>query len=458
MNKVIVFLFVLHSVFTLGQVKVASHPLHLNKSKEYHQIISTADVENDNVFVFATDKEKTTIVRYNAFLFFKDSLVTKRPNIGYKNMVGYSFGKDENPTLYWADPSIKNLVGVHYDMVSKKVTTNYFQIPIHRESILHVFNENNNFYILTQKRNAQALVLYVFKDGIRTQYLLDFSNFEFLNSKKEAITLSNILAIYPLEKIDTRSFNPLFKVSSKSKFYVRQNDILITFDHNFYETQMFQLDFKTIQLKEQIIPQYRLNRLNGLSNSLYHENKWYQLTTNEAELHFGIKEFETGATIREYHVAKNDTITFTNSPLYSQIRNQKPKVIKTTAKFLKQLSTSDIGISVYKTPQKLLLNIGGNSNVEVPSTNYINSDEESRFETNYFFVPYNVYFEFALDKKGNPIASTQFPLAIDFIGQFSFEHPEAILSNTFKHKNYYIHGYYDAKLKQFIMLKFYDGF
>ena len=193
MKHVLFFLFLGNTFLAFGQIKLASHPLELKKAKEYHNVITTSDRQNDNVFVFATDKVNTTILKYNSFLFLKDSIVTKRPDIGYKLMAGYSFGADENPTLYWADANFKNIVAVHYDMVLKKTMANYFQLPLQRETVLHAFNENNNFYVLTKKNNTEALVLYVFRDGTKTQYLLDFSGFEFENSKKEPINLSVIL-------------------------------------------------------------------------------------------------------------------------------------------------------------------------------------------------------------------------------------------------------------------------
>ncbi|MGL2987901.1 hypothetical protein ACSVH5_09915 [Flavobacterium sp. RSSA_27] len=456
MKQVGILLFLGSTFLTFGQIRLASHPLELKKAKEYHQIINTSDRQNDNVFVFATDKEKTTILKYSPFLFFKDSMVTKRPDIGYKLMAGYSFGQDENPTVYWADSNFKNIVAVHYDLVAKKTTTNFLQLPLQRETVLHTFNENNNFYILTKKITTEALVLYIFKDGKKTQYLLDFSGFEFVNRKKETINLSTILAVLPLEKIETRAYNPLFKATSKSKFYVRENDILFTFDHNINETQLFQLDFKTLQLVERSIPQFSLKRLNGLSNSYYHENKIYQVAANDEELHFGCKDFETDAVIKEFSVTKNDTITFKNSPLYAQVMNQRPKEIKTTAKFLKQLSATDLGVTVYKTNKNLFLTIGGDVEVEQFSPGF--TPNLGDFLSNSYFIPVNVYFESVLDKKGNHIPSKPEPLAVDFMNQFYYENPQATLQSTFKHKKYYISGYYDTKLKQFVMQKFYDGF
>ncbi|MGL5111036.1 MAG: hypothetical protein ACRC6O_00195, partial [Flavobacterium sp.] len=250
--------FLCTALFAFGQVKVGSHPLAFKKSKEYQQVVAVANSNNDDVFAFASDKEKITILHYNAFLFFKDSMVSARPNLGYRKNVGYSFGTDENPTLYWSDDSFKNIAAVHYDMVSKQVATQYFRLPLERESVLYVANENNTFYILTEKKGVDALVLYVFKDRKKMQYLLDFSGFEFFNQKKEPLSVSMILSVLPLEKIDTRTFNPLFKATSKSKFYIRKDDILFTFDHNATETHLFQLDFKSNQLLERKISQLSL--------------------------------------------------------------------------------------------------------------------------------------------------------------------------------------------------------
>ena len=57
MNQIWVLLFLGSTFLTFGQIRLASHPLELKKAKEYHQIINTSDRQNDNVFVFATDKE-----------------------------------------------------------------------------------------------------------------------------------------------------------------------------------------------------------------------------------------------------------------------------------------------------------------------------------------------------------------------------------------------------------------
>ena len=89
-NLFVVALLVISSV-SFGQIKLNSHPLELKKSKAFHQILTTYNTKTNDVFVFATDKEITTILKYNTALFFEDSLTATRPAENFKNLSGYSF-------------------------------------------------------------------------------------------------------------------------------------------------------------------------------------------------------------------------------------------------------------------------------------------------------------------------------------------------------------------------------
>ena len=84
--------------------------------------------------------------------------------------------------------------------------------------------------------------MYVFKNGQKEQKTLDFTSYNFKNSKNQAITFSQIIEVCPIEKIETNQFNPLFKGTKKTKLYVLKNRLLLTFDHNNNETQGFEID------------------------------------------------------------------------------------------------------------------------------------------------------------------------------------------------------------------------
>jgi hypothetical protein len=466
MKKLIPFLILIQSSLLFSQTVLTSYPLELKKAKEYRQIVNAENTITHDLFVFACDKETVTILKYNSALFLANQYTQTRPDLDYKLLAGYSFDDDGNPTLYWSSEDLKKTLAVQYDLNSKTTLVSNYYNSFSNESIVTQFQENNTFYILSQKDLEQKLVLYIFKNEKKEQKILDFSTFKFQNRKKEALTFNQILEVCPIEKIETNRFNPLFKGTQKTKLYVLKNRLLLTLDHNFNETQVFDIDLNTFEIKEKKFLQPNTKQQLGLANSFYHENKIYQLTSNEDELLFEIKDFNSSEIIKSYAVSKTDTIAFKNSSLYIQIHGQKPREIKNTAKFLQRLLYMNTGLTVYKTPKTILITLGGTSNT---SGNYealaarINAAVEANAtDIAYDLInnsgPITVYFESIFDKKLQHTKQEQEPLAIDFISRFANEHPEVTLGSTIRFKNYYIFGYYDLYAKQYILRKFMDGF
>lgn len=466
MKKLIAFLILIQSSLLFSQTVLTTYPLELKKSKEYRQITNAENTTTHDLFVFASDKETVTILKYNSALFLSAQYTQTRPDLDYKLLAGYSFNEDGNPTLYWSSEDFKKIMAVQYDLNTKTTAVYNHYLSFSNESIVTQFQENNTFYILSQKDLEQKLVLYIFKNGKKEEKTLDFSSFKFQNRNTKPLTLTQILQVCPIEKIETNQFNPLFKGTQKTKLYVLKNRLLLTLDHNSTETQVFDIDLNTFEIQEKKFLQPATKKQIGIANSYYHENKIYQLNTNEDELLFEIKDYKSSEIIKSFQVSKADTIAFKNSPLYIQIDGQKPKEIKNSAKFLQRLLYMNTGLTVYKTPKTFLITLGGTSNT---GNNY--EDLSSRInvavEANATDIAYDllnntgpttVYFESIFDKKLQQTKQEQEPLAIDFISRFANEHSEVSLGSTIRFKNYYIFGYYDMYTKQYIMRKFTDGF
>ena len=455
----------LHSSLLLSQTVLTTYPLELKKSKEYKQIVNAENTITHDVFVFASDKESVTILKYNSALFLTDQYTLSRPDLSYKIISGYSFNEEGNPTIYWSSQDLKNILAVQYDLNAKTTYLSNYYSSYSNQDIVTSFQENNTFYILSLKNLEQKMLLYVYKDGKKEEKILDFTAFKFQNNSTEVLKLNQILEVCPIEKIETNQFNPLFKGTEKTKLYVLKNRLLLTLDHNYKETQAFDIDLNTFEIQEKKFPQPATKKQNGLSNSYYHENKVYQLTSNEDELLFEIKEYQSSQTIMSIPVSKKDTIPFKNSPLWIQMSGQKPRELKNTAKFLQRMLFLNVGLTVYKTPKAILITLGGTNNGQ---SNYdlstgINASVSGNFtdiayELLNYSGPTTVYFESVFDKKLQHSKQDQEPLAIDFISRFREEHFEVSLSSMIRYKNYYILGYYDTYTKQYTMRKFIDGF
>jgi len=459
MKKLFLFFILIQCSSLLSQTLLATSPLELKKSKEYRQIINAENTSTHDVFAFASDKETLTILKYNSALFLTGQYSLPRPDISYKIISGYSFSEGGNPTLYWSSNDLSKITAVQYDLNAKTNTAVNYDLQFFNQTIITQFQENNTFYILTQKHFEQKLVLYIFKDGKKEEKTLDFSSFKFQNSKNEAITFSQILEVCPIEKIETNQFNPLFKGTQKTKLYILKNRLLFTFDHSDNETQTFDIDLTTFEIQEKNFPKTATKNYVSLSNSYYHEGKIYQMKVNAEELLFEIKDYKTGESIKSIPVSPTDTIPFKTSPFWLQLEGQRAKEIKTTAKFLHQLVFLEVGLTVYKTSKSILITLGGTGTIQFADVvNSFSDTNQYNSELMFSNIPTTLYFESVFDKKLEQNKQNQEPLAVDFISRFRQEHTEVTLPSIIRYKNYYIMGYYDTYTKQYTMRKFIDGF
>jgi hypothetical protein len=458
MKKFILLFILIQGHFLFSQTVLATFPLELKKSKEYRQIINAENIDTHDVFAFISDKETLTILKYNSALFLTNQYSLPRPDIAYRQLAGYSFDDEGNPTLYWSTTDLNKVLAVQYNLNTKTTMAVFsYELPFFNQTVITQFQENNTFYILAEKHFEQKLILYVFKNGKKEEKTLDFSSFKFQNSKKQALALSQILEVCPIQKIETNKFNPLFKGTQKTKLYAIKNRLLLTLDHNDNETQAFEIDLTTFEIQEKNFPKASTKNYVSLSNSYYHEGKIYQFKINAEELLFEIKDYKTADTIKSIAVAQTETIPFKSSPLWLQLAGQKAKEIKSTSNFLDQLVYLEVGLTVYKTPKAILLTFGGTGNIQF--TDVINSFTGNDIgDLLYRYVPTTLYFESIYDKKLDRTKQDQEPLAIDFISGFQQEHSEVTLPSIMRYKNYYILGYYDAYAKQYAMRKFIDGF
>jgi hypothetical protein len=463
MKKLLFTLFVLTtSATSFGQTILNSHSINLRGSKNNYQILNAINPQKQ-VFVFASDKEKVKVLKYNKFLFFADSLTINRPDKEYEFMAGYSFENNGNPCIYWASDDFKKIRSVAFDFENKINKLDNFQFSFAEESILNTFNENSSFYILTIQDKEDKLKIYSLRNGESDEKIIDFSSYKFIDEKGKAITFNDLIRQNGLEMIDTKALNPLFQTIGKSKMFVEENKIVLTFDSN-SQTQFFQIDLTDFSVSQKMIPQQILAK-SGKANSYFHQNKLYQLKINDEELAISAINLRSGETIKKYYADSKDTISFRNSPLFSQTGSQAGREMKNTKKFLQRLYNSEIGLSVYKTKEDIMVTVGGVRNVASTGNILIGltagaamvatgsgGDMSSLFDSGSL---QSTYFESLFDDKFEHQNVDQQGLAFDFISQF-LNDGDATLQSIFPFEDYYILSYYDSKRKEIVMRKFED--
>jgi hypothetical protein len=144
-KKLLLFLLLIYKSTLLGQTILTSFPLDLKNSKGNNQILNVENVQTHDVFVFATDEKNITILKYNSALFLSNQYTGPRINSDCKLLIGYSFGEDGNPTLYWSSQGFKNILVIKYYLENKTYKILNFEFPYSSQYVITQFQKDNLF-------------------------------------------------------------------------------------------------------------------------------------------------------------------------------------------------------------------------------------------------------------------------------------------------------------------------
>ncbi|MFL9844159.1 hypothetical protein [Flavobacterium rhizosphaerae] len=445
-----------------SQVLLSSHPLELKKADNYHQALLAPDARFKQLVVCASDKNNLYFLHYNNVIYYTDSLMANRPDKEYTYMAGYSFDDYKSGTVYWASNNLEKLEAVHYNFDNAEIKEYLFDQLFGKEEILSSFSANNNFYVITQPEEdkSKKLKCYTFNNNRYESHTIDFSGITFKDEKNKPISLEDLLYSYPLAKIDNAIYNPLTDAVSKSKLYTEKDIWVLALDHNPLYTQLLFINPDNFTVTEKVIAQPILKEEAG-TNSYYLGNKLYQVALNKEEVALQAVDINTKQVLNAYHAGAEDEITFKNSELLQQNPNGRPLEFKDTKRFLRKARNGDAAISVYRTPDDILVTAGSVRSY-IPAGDVVlgagllmggiapgDGFYAGEQETMYFDGLFG-----ADDFKHKPYRPER--LAADHISKFMYRRNDITLPTVSPFDYYYILGYYDVVAKQYIIRKFYD--
>lgn len=438
------FIFLLFSKSLLfAQTIVNTYLIDLNKKIESTQIITALNQSSKEVFVCIAVDKSIKILKYNSAFFLSDEFDAPRKNSENRSLVGYSFSENGNPTLYWFSDEQKNFIVVEYFLKTKTFKELKFNFSYPNLTILQQYQNENSFNLLAIDNTNPTLVHYSFKGGNAEQKLFDFSEFTFRDSKTLPVSFQQILFENPMELLDKEDYNPLYKVASKTKMYLEKDHVILTFDQLLRNTQLFDIDLNSSEITEKKFNQPLASESLKSTNSFYQNRKLYQIGVNKDEFLFRIKNIDSDEILKDISISKEDTVSFKNTAFLSQINDNKPRELKNTVKFLRLLSNSNVGLSVFNTKKKYFITIGGFQFFE---------SEESGFYTR------NIYFESMWDEDYNFNKESFPPFAVDKIYSFMNFYKGVVFENIMTLDQDKILAYYDFQKKEYVMRKFTNDF
>lgn len=359
------------SITVLSQQKVADFNADNTKEKNLFSVLD----DKGRVVLFMAEKNKLTGIQFDDSFQITDSISIPFNPKELKKMVA-SHPKQNQILIYWLTKNKNELYVQQFDFENKKVTANTIIVDPGKEKIVANFTNNNFFYVVTFTKNESTINVYKTDGNLVEKKVIDCSKFRFVNSSNQKVNLWNLYdensgTVYysGFESISDASQTSLVKSTSIKKAYIRDQEVIFSFDNSTSYTQLLKVDLKnfTATQKEYAQLSYGFNETNNglpnsnieMSNSFIINNKLIQVKNNAKSLSFQIVDFD-GNVITKNVVKPDEDFGFNTSPMYLEEGSfKKRKELDSSKKLLRKIYYLNLSVTGYYHDGKYNLTLGG---------------------------------------------------------------------------------------------------
>ncbi len=410
----------------------------------------------------------------------------------YRYILGYNI-EGNTYSIFFSD-SRNTKFGVQTFDFDTKTTKNTFldfkiKGEIYVESIVH----NNKFHIITITKKSSDLNIYTFnKQFTPTKNIVSLKELEYPNprSGNHIINAYYLLlsdaggmssSVIDVEKIEGSNPNVIETTSKENKLYQFNNQLVFSFDYDHQKTQLCFIDLETF---DAVVKSYdkpsKTEEGYRKSNSYIFDNKLFQIASSNQKMKFTVLDLETEKILKEYKVMKEDTIRFKNSPIIQEgggilsgFSENRVREMEKTSKYLRKISSSSLGISVYKVDDEYNVVLGGTKEISTGGgyTGFgngfggggtIGGNTAVWISFNPTFYNYSSYtttkstyinclFDSNFDHIEGDIKKNSYDTLFEFEDSLSID-PKAV--NIFLHKDRLHYGFFDPKKRTYELYSF----
>lgn len=336
--------------------------LNLNirgEAQAYH----IPDLEQELNYLVINDRNNSSIYKLNAKMQLEDSIHQNKIDSKYILNTGAIIENSE-PVLFWSTKNSTSIISQKFDFNSHQYELHTFDLNLKKEKILGQFTALNQLYILTVLDDSSLIKIYKFTDSktVRTQ-LVNLGSYIFYDRDYKKQNLDQVLKHafptertgfepYELDYIDLDSPTPISLTANKKKFYIENNILTITLDHNSDHTELIRLDLtnnshQQLYVKKPFIKSESRFELN--SNSFLYKDRLVQIKTSTSNLFLTVKDLD-GNLLSEFTANKKDELSFINGKPKIYMNNKRGgiKDVEKTAVLLNQLKNKKIAVSCFE--------------------------------------------------------------------------------------------------------------
>lgn len=351
---------------------------------------------------------------------------------------------------------------IYFDFDRQKSFKNTIDIKFEKERLIAIHSRKEIIYFISVKKGDSKLYLrslYHKKTTEDDVVNWDFNSKSFIGHYGASMTLDELIiqdynTNFPLaSKVDANTLNDFFVAGRKNKLYHNGKDIILSFDNSRKSTYLIQIDLENLNFNYKEIE--KTKKISSFyspdSNSFLFDNHLHQVKASKKELYYTITDLTSNEKIKIFNFDNKEDINFKNGPyihrafIFNSLTTKKKETyseIEKTKKFLK-LVNSGITIVPYK--------IGENINIRIGSSyyNYLNQQATKPISLNTLYM--NVLLDSSFNEvKERILENNDSDKLLNY--RYQLNKPNAV--TKFKIGDQYILGYFDKKLKRYILTKF----
>ncbi len=487
LNKTLIANILLFVFFNIhGQENVTHFSNFLKYRNGYiDKTVPILNSQSNDLSILLIDGKRVYGYLLNEKLKVKDSLNLENKARKYKEIVGKSVFSNNNYTIFLTNKFRDKFATVSFSYESKDSEFNELKLNLANQKFLQTVQYNNSLFIITIEKNTSKLYLYKYDNNLLPDIrIIDFSNESFIDAKEREVSLYQLfidgISQFSLKeeinlvKIQQDNPNSLEVTSEFSKMYIKNNNVIFSFDENKSFTQILNIDLKTYDnhFKKIEKPLKKTPGNKKRNNTFIFEDNIYTISATKNIVALHAKNYSTDKEFKNHWALVTDSIYFKNSPIiqtggaYDNYRELKGP--NGTKKFLRKINSGNLGISIYKTEAKYIVTYGGVKEIKsgaammpFPGIPIASFGSIGIFvnPTAFAFSGYSssraVSIKALFDKNFNHLTGNIPKNAFDKIKEYQKEHNTEPKGNTvFKFKDKYILGYYNSWTRKYKLLRF----
>ncbi|MDN3491745.1 hypothetical protein [Winogradskyella bathintestinalis] len=230
------------------------------------------------------------------------------------------------------------------------------EISLKSEKVIATFEYNSKIHVLTTLRKSSKLKIYQLENFEKfTAETFDFSNIDFVTFRGFDTSLNEILkgpnADPRAAMINHGEPTSLEMVTPYNKIYLNKDKLILTNDVDDLFTNVISINLETKGKSYHKFPKPSFEKRDrgSKSNSYVLDHYLFNMYVSKEKLDFSVYDMTTKALVKNIVISDKDSIAFKNSPIILEGGDfQSYRELDRTKQFMRKVSNSNPGISVYK--------------------------------------------------------------------------------------------------------------